>query len=76
MGSLIKIRTFEGRLQQNGGPGLLGQLMFFSAWSAIFKMVRHFFVALKTAEMTSKMGCDNVKICASTRADKNVNGAL
>ena len=40
-----------------------------------------FFVAGKTAEMTSKMGGDNVKLCSSTRADiciflyiKNVNG--
>ena len=36
---------------------------------AIEKMVRHFSVGQKTAEMTSKMGGYSVNICASTRAD-------
>ncbi len=70
-------------MQAKGGPWLrLGQLLFFSGWSAIFKMVRQFSVALKMGKMTSKMGGDNVKICASTRADvyiflymKNVKGS-
>ncbi len=43
---------------------------------AIEKMVWHFSVGQKTAEMTSKMGGYSVKICASTRADKNtINGS-
>ena len=49
---------------------------------AIEKMVWHFSVGQKTAEMTSKMGGYSVNICASTRADiciflyiKNVNGS-
>ncbi len=36
---------------------------------AIEKMVWHFSVGQKTAEMTSKMGGYSVNICASTRAD-------
>ena len=43
---------------------------------AIEKMVWHFSVGQKTAEMTSKMGGYSVNICASTRADKNtINGS-